>query len=231
MFNLKLKFRILDDFHIREAYRTLRTNIEFTGLDNRVIAVTSSNPEDGKSSTSLNLANAFAQSGKRVLLIDADLRKSLLINSHSRSAVMGLSHYLSGMATINDIISGTDIENLYVITTGKFPPNPTELLSKEIFKDMLDKLKTKFDYIIIDTPPLGAVIDAAIIAKVSDASLLVVASNTATSKRVKATIKQLTTANPNFLGVVLSKFNVHEARYYGGEKYYKYYEYEYKNND
>lgn len=231
MFNLKLKFRILDDFHIRESYRTLRTNIEFTGLDNRVIAVTSSNPEDGKSSTSLNLANAFAQNGKRVVLIDADLRKSMLINSQSRSVVSGLSHYLSGMASVDEIISGSDIENLYVITTGKFPPNPTELLSKDSFKTLLDQLRQEFDYVIVDTPPLGAVIDAAIVAKYCDASLLVVSSNTTTAKRVKTTIKQLTTANPNFLGVVLSKFDVNEARYYGGEKYYKYYEYEYKENN
>lgn len=231
MFSLKLKYRILDDFHIRESYRTLRTNIEFTGIDNRVIAISSANPEDGKSATTLNLANAFTQSGKKVLIIDADLRKSVMTTSQSRNAVMGLSHYLSGLANINEIISTSDIENLYVITTGKFPPNPTELLSKERFGDLLNRLKKEFDYIVIDTPPLGSVIDAAIVAKVCDCSLLVISSNSTTSKHVKNVIGQLKKANPNFLGVVLSKFDIHNTKYYGGSKYYKYYEYEYKNND
>ena len=149
----------------KEVYRTLRTNIEFTGVENRVLAITSCMPDDGKSTVSFQLASAFAENGKRTLYIDADLRKSIFVQRFGiEGNPKGLSHYLSGQMGINDVIYSTNKNGLYVIPVGKFPSNPTELFAKDRFGKMLEELKKLFDYIIVDTPPLGSVIDAAVIA-------------------------------------------------------------------
>ena len=122
----------------REIYRTLRTNIEFTGIENRVIAVTSCVPNDGKSTVSYELAGAFAENGKKTLLIDADLRKSVLLNRLGiQEQVKGLSHVLSGQCNINDVICATNRTNLYMIPAGVFPTNPTELVGNERFEKLL----------------------------------------------------------------------------------------------
>lgn len=214
----------------KEVYRTLRTNIEFTGVENRVIAITSSMPNDGKSTVSYQLAAAFAENGKETLLIDGDLRKSVLNKTYSiEGNPKGMSHYLSGQCPMDEIIYMTNKKHLFLIPVGKFPSNPTELFGKERFEILLKELREQFDYIIIDTPPLGSVIDAAVIAKKCDASMLVVASNYTSRTFVKAVVAQLKTANPNFLGVVLNKVDVKNSSYYGrryggyyGGRYYSY---------
>lgn len=207
----------------KEVYRTLRTNIEFTGVENRLLAITSCAPDDGKTTVSYYLANAFAENGKKALYIDADLRKSVFVQRYDiQGNPRGLSHYLSGQASLKDIIYKTNKERLYVIPVGAFPSNPTELFNKERFAQLLEELKAVFDYIIVDTPPLGSVIDAAIIANKCDASMLTLTSDACSRSFVKGVIDQLRKANPNFLGVILNKVDMKNSSYYG-KKYGGYY--------
>ena len=208
----------------KEVYRTLRTNIEFTGVENQVLAVTSCMPDDGKTMVSFQLASAFAEEGKKTLYIDADLRKSIFMRRYSiEGNPKGLSHYLSGQIHLQDVLYATNRENLFLIPVGRFPSNPTELFSKERFHLMLEQLKEEYDYVIIDTPPLGSVIDAAVIAKKCDASMLVIAADKTSRSFVRNVIGQLKAANPNFLGVVLNKIDIKRGGYYYGRRYGGYY--------
>lgn len=199
----------------KEMYRTLRTNLEFTGVENRVIAITSCAPDDGKSTVSFRLACALAESGKSTIYVDADMRKSVFMQRYKVEKEMtGLSHFLSGKIDTSEVIYVTNKERLYVLPTGVFPSNPTELLGNSRMEVLITALKKVFDYVIIDTPPLGSVIDAAVVSKQCDASMLVIASNTSSRIEVKKVIAQLKTANPNFLGVVLNKVDMKGAGYY-----------------
>lgn len=207
------------DYRTNEAYKTLRTNIEFSGEDNKAIVLTSSTPDEGKSTVSLGLAAALAEGGKRVLFVDADLRKSVLIGRHRvTQEVRGLSHYLSGQAALDDIICNTQEKGLHVIFAGIVPPNPSELLGQDKFAHMIESVKKGYDYIIIDAPPLGSVIDAAVIAKVCDASVLVIAANAVSYKFVRTVKDQLEKTGCPILGVVLNKVDMKQNKYYG--KYY-----------
>lgn len=218
----------------KEMYRTLRTNLEFTGVENRVISITSCAPDDGKSTVSFQLACALAESGKSTIYVDADMRRSVFAQRYNIDTEMkGLSHFLSGKIDTSDVIYVTNKERLYVLPTGIFPSNPTELLGNARMDALITALKKVFDYVIIDTPPLGSVIDAAVVSKFCDASMLVLASNTTSRAEAKKVIAQLKTANPNFLGVVLNKVDMKGSGYY-----YKRYGYGYgsyygkrKNND
>ena len=199
----------------KERYRTLRTNIEFSGVENRVIAITSCTPNDGKSTVSYHLATMLAESGKTTLLIDADMRKSVMMQRYKiNQEVNGLSHFLSGKLPITKVVYETNIKDLYLMPSGVFPTNPTELLGNVRMETLITALKKTFDYIIIDTPPVGAVIDAAVVAKRCDASLMVVSYDTTSRVEAKKMISQLKNANPNFLGVVLNKVRVGESSYY-----------------
>lgn len=212
----------------REIYRTLRTNIEFTGIENRVIAVTSCAPNDGKSTVAYELASAFAENGKKTLLIDADLRKSVLLNRLGiQEKIKGLSHVLSGQCSINDTICATNKTNLYMIPAGVFPTNPTELLGNDRFSKLIQAVKDVFQYVIIDTPPIGNVIDAAVVAKKCDGTVLVVKSDAISRAEAKSAVEQIRSSNDNILGVVLNKVDVKSNGYYG--KYGKYKEYGYGN--
>lgn len=215
--------------HEKEVYRTLRTNVEFTGVENKIIAITSCAPDEGKTTVAYNLAVAFAEDGKKALYIDADLRKSVFVQRYGiEGNPKGLSHYLSGQISLKEIIYKTNKEKVYITPIGRFPSNPTELFNKERFGQMLEELKKVFDYVIVDTPPLGSVVDAAIIAKRCDASMLVVTSDECSRNVVKRIIAQLKTANPNFLGVILNKVNMKGSSYYR-KKYGGYYGTQYKS--
>ena len=210
---------IYKDYRSSEAYKTLRTNIEFSGAENRAIVLTSSTPDEGKSTVSLGLAMALCESGKKVLFIDADLRKSVLVGRHRvTEELKGLSHYLSGQAEMTEIVCKTQEPNLFVIFAGVVPPNPSELLGQERFETLLKRSKDAYDYIIIDAPPLGSVIDAAVIARVCDASVLVVAANSVSYKFVRTVKDQLEKTGCPILGVVLNKVDMKKNKYYG--KYY-----------
>lgn len=210
---------IAKDYRSNEAYKTLRTNLEFSGSDNKAIVLTSSTPNEGKSTVSIGLALALAESGKRVLFVDADLRKSVLVGRHRvMEEVKGLSHYLSGQADLNDVICKTQEPGLFVIFAGVVPPNPSELLGQRRFAHLIEKGKADYDYVIIDAPPLGSVIDAAVIAKVCDASVLVVAAKSVSYKFIRTVKEQLEKTECPILGVVLNKVDMKQNKYYG--KYY-----------
>lgn len=210
---------ISKDYRTNEAYKTLRTNLEFSGSDKRSIVLTSSTPNEGKSTVSLGLSMSLAESGKKVLLVDADLRKSVLMGRHRvMEEVKGLSHYLSGQANLTDVVCATQDEGLFMIFAGVVPPNPSELLGSDRFQELIDKAKREYDYVIIDAPPLGSVIDAAVIAKACDASVLVVAANTVSYKFVRTVKSQMEKTDCPILGVVLNKVNMKQNKYYG--KYY-----------
>ena len=207
------------DYRSNEAYKTLRTNIEFSGDDKKVIVFTSSTPNEGKSTVTISLAHSLAEGGKKVLFIDADLRKSVLIGRHKVvGEIKGLSHFLAGQAEVKDIICKTQQEGLCVIFAGVVPPNPAELLGGTKFEAFLTSARKAYDYVIVDAPPLGSVIDSAIIAKHCDASVLVVAANTISYKFAQTVKDQLEKSDCPILGVVLNKVNMKQNKYYG--KYY-----------
>lgn len=211
-----------EDHYASEAYKTLRTNIEFSGSDNKVIVLTSSTPNEGKSTVALGLAVSLCDNGKRVLFVDADLRKSVLIGRHRvTKEVKGLSHYLSGQAEMNDVVCRTQEPGLFVIFAGVVPPNPSELLGQKQFEQLIDRAREMYDYVIIDAPPLGSVIDAAVISRVCDASVFVVAANTVSYKYVRSVKEQLEKTGCPIIGVVLNKVDLKNNRYYG--KYYGHY--------
>ncbi len=204
------------DFRSQELFKSLRTNIEFTGTENRVIAVTSCLPNDGKTNVSYHLSEAIAASGKNVVLVDADLRKSVLLSRlQITDKVRGLSHYLSGQAKVMDVTYSTDVPQLFIIPVGPFPPNPSELLGNVRFREMIPQLRRVFDYVIIDTPPLGSVIDAAIVSKHCDGSILVISSENISRQLARSVKEQLAVSNSNILGVVLNKVEAAGKRYYG----------------
>lgn len=228
MQDIKLQEEVTLSPIMQDVYRRLRTNIEFTGVDNRVICITSCTPSDGKSEVSYRLAKAFAEDGKPTLLIDADMRNSMLHNRLGyHHDLKGLSHYLAGKLNASDGIYKTNMENVFLMPMGVFPKNPTELLNKKRFQDLIRVSRKAFDYILIDTPPLGLVIDAAVIAKECDGSIMVISADR-TSRRVAKSVKeQLKQANENLLGVVLNMVDAKNSPY--GKKYGYGYGYGYGN--
>lgn len=214
------------DFQGREAYKTLRSNIQFCGSDIKIIGLTSCIPKEGKSSVSLNLAISMAEAGKKTVFVDADLRKSVLVGRYRiNQSLRGLAHYLSGINSKDDIIYQSNIDNLYMIFSGPVPPNPSELLGGEKFTDLIKKLSEEYDYVIIDTPPLGSVIDSAVIAKVCNGMILVIEANNISYKFAQKVKQQLEMTGCPILGAVLNKVDISEKGY--GKYYGKYYGHEY----
>ena len=223
-----IKFENLreEDFKISEAFKRIRTNISFSGENIKVIAMTSSAPNEGKTDVSFNISKSFAEDGKKVLFIDADIRKSVMLARYGvDKETMGLTHYLSGHTDdIEEIIYGTNVPNLDVIFTGVKSPNPAELLGSSRLKELVRECRDIYDYIIIDCPPLGAVIDAVIVAQCCDGVIIVVESNGVSYKMVQGVKKQLEQGDCKILGVILNKVELGGKGYYGyGKKYYGYY--------
>jgi capsular exopolysaccharide synthesis family protein len=224
----KVTFKGLNEFsHTKkESLRAIKTNIQFCGDDKRVIMFTSSLPDEGKTTITLDMAISFTKSEKKVLLIDSDMRGSVLIGIlkaklEDGKRIVGLSHYLSGQKTLDEILYETEIPNLSMIFAGPSVPNPTELIEKEYFQQLIDYARENYDYVFIDCAPIGAVIDAAVVAKYCDGAVLVVAQGVAGSRIILNSKKQLETSEVPILGVVLNKVK-QEKRGYG--KYYgKYY--------
>lgn len=225
MQSIELKTQELD-YKSKEAYKTLRTNVEFSGDNIKVVAVTSCTPNEGKSSIAYELACSFAQNGKKVLLIDADLRKSVLIRKHFKGKVRyGLVHYLVGKYRFDDVCCETNIKNLYMAFAGPVPPNPSELLGNQRFKTMLEEAKEEYDMVIVDTPPLGSVIDSAIVAKQCDGVMLVIANGEISYRFAQKVKEQLEKSECRILGCILNKVNMSKGGKYGyyGKYYGKYY--------
>ncbi|MFC5446793.1 CpsD/CapB family tyrosine-protein kinase [Paenibacillus aestuarii] len=203
---------------ISEAYRALRTNIQFSSVDDpvKVIVVTSAQPEEGKSTTISNLAVTYAAEGKKVLLLDADLRKPTLHRYLSESNRLGLSNYLSGKYAVEDVVLDTKIANLSLITSGSIPPNPSELLSSKKMSALITQLKEDFDMVLIDSPPVLAVTDAQILSNIVDGTVLVVNHGKVKRDAARKAISQLTHAKAKVLGVVLNnkEMSKKESSYY-----------------
>lgn len=208
------------DYSANESYKSLRTNLLFCGEDKKVIAVTSCTPNEGKSTVSLNLALSLADSGKKVLFINADLRKSVLMGRTEVEGeeIKGLSHLLSHQETIENVICATNVPRFHIIYAGTVPLNPAELLGSKYFKRFLSAIRKVYDYVIIDTPPLGSVIDSAVIADECDGSIIVMESGVISYRFAQDVKGQLEKCNCPILGVILNKVDMSKQGYYG--KYY-----------
>nr|CAA59776.1 capsular polysaccharide synthesis protien [Streptococcus pneumoniae] len=197
-----------------EYYNALCTNIQLSGDKLKVISVTSVNPGEGKTTTSVNIARSFARAGYKTLLIDGDTRNSVISGVFkSREKITGLTEFLSGTADLSYGLCDTNIENLFVVQSGPVSPNPTALLQSKNFNDMIETLRKYFDYIIVDTPPVGIVIDAVIITQKCDASILVTATGEANKRDVQKAKQQLEQTGKLFLGVVLNKLDISVDKY------------------
>lgn len=197
-----------------EYYNALCTNIQLSGDKLKVISVTSVNPEEGKTTTSVNIARSFARAGYKTLLIDGDTRNSVMSGFFkSREKITGLTEFLSGTADLSHGLCDTNIENLFVVQSGTVSPNPTALLQSKNFNDMIETLRKYFDYIIVDTAPIGIVIDAAIITQKCDASILVTATGEVNKRDVQKAKQQLEQTGKLFLGVVLNKLDISVDKY------------------
>ncbi|CIW76559.1 tyrosine-protein kinase [Streptococcus pneumoniae] len=197
-----------------EYYNALCTNIQLSGDKLKVISVTSVNPGEGKTTTSVNIARSFARTGYKTLLIDGDTRNSVISGVFkSREKITGLTEFLSETADLSHGLCDTNIENLFVIQSGSVSPNPTALLQSKNFNDMIETLRKYFDYIIVDTPPIGIVIDAAIITQKCDASILVTAIGEVNKRDVQKAKQQLEQTEKLFLGVVLNKLDISVDKY------------------
>lgn len=215
------------DFKINEAYKRIRTNISFSGEDIKSIAITSSVPNEGKTEVSFNIARSMAEDRKKTLYIDADIRKSVVLARYGvDKEVKGLTHYLSGQVkNLDDIVCTTNVENLDVIFTGTKSPNPAELLGSSKFAKLVNEFSEKYDYMIIDCPPLGSVIDAVLVAKVCDGAIIVVEADNVSYKVVQGVKKQLEQGDCKILGAILNKVQNSGKGYYGYNKgYYGYYD-------
>ena len=203
------------DFFVEEAIKTLRTNIGFCGENINVISITSTFPHEGKSEISTRLAASFAEAGSKTILLDADNRSSVLAGRLGLTkSTKGLSHILSGKEKdFNKAITKTDIENFDIIFAGPPAPNPTELLNGPNFEKLIRFLRTRYDYVIIDCPPLGLVIDAAIISKYCDGAIFVIAQNQVRKKDAKKAVEQLSMSGVKILGTVLNKVKQKQQMY------------------
>ena len=197
-----------------EHYNALCTNIQLSGDDLKVLSISSVKPGEGKSTTSTNIAWAFARAGYKTLLVDADIRNSVMSGVFkSREKITGLTDFLAGTADLSNGLCDTNIENLFVIQAGPVSPNPTALLQSENFATMIDTLRKYFDYVIVDTAPIGMVIDATIITQKCDASILVTASGETKRRDVLKVKEQLEQTGIPCLGVVLNKINTEVEKY------------------
>lgn len=201
---------------IAEQFRTLRTNLQYASVDDevRTLLVSSSGPEEGKSSTIANLAVVYAQQGKKVLLVDADLRKPTVHYTFRFDNLKGLSNILVGDLNINDAIVNTEVDGLDVIGCGPIPPNPSELLGSKRMEKFMEEAKGIYDIILFDTPPVLAVADAQILSNKCDASLIVIRSKKTEFDAAEKSIGVLKQGKAKFLGAVLNDRDKKEANYY-----------------
>ncbi len=214
------------EYTMKESLRALKTNIQFCGDDIQTILITSTIPNEGKSTVTIDLARSMTESGKRVLLVDTDMRKSILIGrlrakNAAGGEIYGLSHYLSGQRKLDEVLYSTDIQKLSIIFAGPSVPNPTEILDKKYFGELIDFGKEHFDYILLDCAPLGAAIDAAVAAKYCDGAIMVIAQGIASGRMITGAKKQLEASGVRILGAVLNKVKMKKSEY--GHYYGNYY--------
>lgn len=213
-------------FVVKEAYSSIRTNLLFTqhGEKCPVFVVTSPTANNGKSINSINLAISFAQMGKRTLLIDSDMRNPTVHRMFSIPVKNGLSEILAGL-TDNITVSKTDIENLSILTAGKIPPNPAELLSSPRMDKLLEFVKEHYDCVFIDTPPVNLVTDATVFAQKTTGYIVIIKADSSDTTDVKTAVTNLEHIDGNILGFILNDISSSRHKYYS---YYKKYDYKYK---
>ena len=219
------KFPALD-YAGNEAFNTLSTNLSFAGANVKKIMITSCHASEGKSYLSMNLMRTLAQRGIKVALVDADLRRSTINSDYGlkyedgRSDGKGLSHFLAGMVGMDEVIYQTDIPNAIMVPVGRDVPNPLALLTNHHFAELLDMLASMADYVIVDAPPVGVVIDAAEIAKACDGTLIAVNYNDVSRQELLDVKQQIEQTGCPILGTALNQVDYDN---YMGRKYYKSY--------
>ena len=204
-----------------EGLRGLRATLQFGLVDtrNRVVAFTSPTPADGKSFLCANLAALFAESGKRVLLIDADLRRGRLAQYFGKSPKGGLTELLTGQVDFDIAARATGVSGLHFIAAGAYPPNPSEILTSSRFADVLQRFSDEFDLVIVDTPPLLAVADSSIVANIAGATVLVIRAGAHTEREIGASLKKLQRARAHVVGGVLNAVELKRGTRYGHYDY------------
>ncbi len=223
---VKLKLPGDNDFFTEEAYKVLRTNLQFCGQDVKVIAITSCNENDGKTTVALHIAKSFAELDKRVLLIDADMRKSVMAGRNtSAQSHSGLSEVLTGMCPITECLYPVVNSKMHILFAGQYPPNPVELLNGKYFAALINECRKVYDYIIIDTPPLGQVIDAAVVAEKCDGAVMVLGNSKVHYRMAQEVIEQIKKSGCKMLGVVRNNRKQSNRKYY----YRKYYHHDSKS--
>ncbi len=208
-------------YQINEQIKYIRANLQFCGDDKKVILITSTTASEGKSTLTMELAKSLAELGKRVLLVDGDLRRSNMKHQmiNRENVKLGLSHYLSGMASLDDALCVTNEPVMYAVLAGTVPPNPAELLAGRRLSSLLDWGRKQFDYILVDTAPLGTVSDAALVARKCDGAVVVIEAGKIPYRAVQGVVQQLRDADCPVLGAVLSKVENASSRNYKYTKY------------
>ncbi len=215
MKQIKLNLPGEKDYFMQEALKTLRTNLQFCGQDIRVVMFTSVGENEGKSTVTLSLAKSFSDLGKKVLVIDADMRKSVMAGRNTDAMnPKGLSEVLNGLAKLEDVVCQAENSSVYTLFAGQYPPNPVELLSGKYFTDLMVLAREKFDYVIVDTPPLGRVVDAAVIAQNCDGAVLLIGHNKVPYHDAQEVIAQIRKSDCKMLGVVRNNSSVNTHTYY-----------------
>ena len=215
-------------FNVKEAYNSIRTNLLFIQQGEKcpVFVITSPTANNGKTINTINLAVSFAQMGKKTLLIDSDMRNPTMHRMFSIPVKNGLSEILAGL-TDNISVSKTGIENLSVLTAGKIPPNPAELLSSSRMDKLLDFVKEHYDCVFIDTPPTNIVTDSTLFAQKVTGYVLIIKTDTTNINDVKTTVSNLEQIDANILGFILNDVDSDKKKYYS---YYRKYSYSYNYN-
>src|SRR5688500_8998962 len=210
---------------ISEAYRAFRTSLLLASATSpKVIVITSSFAREGKTTTSVNLATVLAQMGKPVLLIDADLRRPRLQKVFTGKMNLGLVNYLAANIPFDDIIQATDVPNLSVVLSGPIPPNPSELLASDRMKHIIEEVRSRFAYVIFDSPPVLAVTDAIVLAANADGVVLTVHGGQTPRELVQRSAERLRQANIPVLGALLNNLDLHQYGYTYRKGYFDYYE-------
>lgn len=204
-----------------EAFRSVRTNVLFSSADegSRTIIVTSTGPGEGKTTVATNLAIGFAQAGQRVLLIDADMRRPRVHDVFNHNQEPGLSNLIVGNAKASECVHKSGVPGLWTVTAGRIPPNPTELLGSQRFKDFLTSLKDHFEWVIVDSPPIMAVVDASVVASTAGAVVFVVGAEMTSRHAAHAAVAQLRQGRAKFIGAVLNRVELEKNAYYYSHYY------------
>lgn len=209
------------DYFYEEAIKTLRTNIQYIGKDIKSILFTSCFPNEGKSDITMQLAKELGNLNKKVIFVDTDIRKSALLSRYQiQKKTQGLSQFLSGQVNAGRIIYNTNFPNVDIILSGPVAPNPSELLEEKVFGSLIEALKTKYDYILIDTPPVRSVTDAAVVARQCDGVVFVVECEAVSYRVAQKAKEQMEKTGCKLLGVVLNKVDTKKDKYYNKYGYY-----------